>query len=202
MVLNTDLKVIPNITHVASQAHLNCTEDVKRRVITRVPVCCWSPCSGTQITASCVLACYWSMAVCYWGSSQSQTTTQLAGIWAPLHGDQQHTGTLVIYGILELCQQTSENGMTPCDYWTYFPSISKCFMLESCSLNDNPEAFSGERNCPPGRYLIRILLLVFFVHFPFFSFELPRKRCILHTELWHLKFTINWQCYQSTAVCK
>ena len=150
---------------------------------TRVPVCCWSPCSGAQIPASCVLACYWSMAVCYWGSSQSQTTTQLAGIWAPLHGDQQHTGTLVIYGILELCQQTSENGMTPCDYWTYFPSISECFMLESCSLNDNPEAFSGERNCPPGRYLIRILLLVFFVHFPFFSFELPRKRCILHTEL-------------------
>ena len=35
------------------------------------------------------------MAVCYWGSSQSQTTTQLAGIWAPLHWDQQHTGTLV-----------------------------------------------------------------------------------------------------------
>ena len=33
MVLNTDLKVIPNITHVASQAHLSCTEDVKRRVI-------------------------------------------------------------------------------------------------------------------------------------------------------------------------
>ena len=64
---------------------------------TRVPVCCWSPCSGAQIPASCVLACYWSMAVCYWGSSQSQTTTQLAGIWAPLHGDQQHTGTLVHY---------------------------------------------------------------------------------------------------------
>ena len=62
---------------------------------TRVPVCYWSPCSGAQIPASCVLACYWSMAVCYWGSSQSQTTTQLAGIWAPLHGDQQHTGTLV-----------------------------------------------------------------------------------------------------------
>ena len=49
------------------------------------------------IPASCVLACYWSMAVRYCGSSQSQTTTQLAGIWAPLHGDQQHTGTLVIY---------------------------------------------------------------------------------------------------------
>ena len=66
------------------------------RSLTRVPACCWSPCSGAQIPASCVLACYWSMAVCYWGSSQSQTTTQLAGIWAPLHGDQQHTGTLVI----------------------------------------------------------------------------------------------------------
>ena len=51
--------------------------------------------SGAQIPASCVLACYWSMVVCYWGISQSQTTTQLAGIWAPLHGDQQHTGTLV-----------------------------------------------------------------------------------------------------------
>ena len=36
------------------------------------------------------------MAVCYWGSSQSQTTTQLVGIWAPLHGDQQDTGTLVM----------------------------------------------------------------------------------------------------------
>ena len=29
MVLNTDLKVIPNITHhIASQAHLSCTEEV------------------------------------------------------------------------------------------------------------------------------------------------------------------------------
>ena len=51
--------------------------------------------SGAQIPASCMLACYWSMVVCYWGISQSQTTTQLAGIWAPLHGDQQHTGTFV-----------------------------------------------------------------------------------------------------------
>ena len=51
--------------------------------------------SGAQIPAICVLACYWSMVVCYWGISQSQTTTQLAGIWAPLHGDQQHSGTLV-----------------------------------------------------------------------------------------------------------
>ena len=42
---------------------------------TRVPVCCWSPCIGAQIPASCMLACYWSMAVCYWAISQSKTTT-------------------------------------------------------------------------------------------------------------------------------
>ena len=58
--------------------------------------------SGAQIPASCVLACYWSMVVCYWGISQSQTTTQLAGIWAPLHGDQQHTGTLVFCQFLHM----------------------------------------------------------------------------------------------------
>ena len=61
---------------------------------TRVPVCCWSLCIGAQIPASCVLACYWSMAVCYWGSSQSQTTTQLAGFRSHYMGTS-NTGTLV-----------------------------------------------------------------------------------------------------------
>ena len=28
---------------------------------TRFPVCCWSPCSGAKIPASCVLAFYWSI---------------------------------------------------------------------------------------------------------------------------------------------
>merc|ERR1712155_373675 len=86
------------------------------RKYTRVPVCCWSPCSGAQIPANCVLACYWSMAVCYWGSSQSQTTTQLAGIWAPLHGDQQHTGTLVIVSRLLRalhCEMLPNDSSTP-----------------------------------------------------------------------------------------
>ena len=63
---------------------------------TRVLVCCRTSYSGAFPPPSCVLACYWSMVVCYWSISQSQTTTQLAGIWAPLHGDQQHTGTLVV----------------------------------------------------------------------------------------------------------
>ena len=84
-------------------------EPQKEWEVTRVPVCCWSPCSGAQIPASCVLACYWSMAVCYWGSSQSQTTIQLAGIWAPLHGDLQHTGTLVEVRRMENYHQTEED---------------------------------------------------------------------------------------------
>ena len=51
----------------------------KSGLFTRVPVCCWTSCSGAFPPPICVLACYWSMAVCYWGISQSQTTTQLAG---------------------------------------------------------------------------------------------------------------------------
>ena len=67
---------------------------------TRVLVCCRTSCSGAFPPPSFVLACYWSMVVCYWSISQSQTTTQLAAIWAPLHGDQQHTGTLVVASYL------------------------------------------------------------------------------------------------------
>ena len=84
----------------------------------------------------------------------------------------------IFLGILELCQQTSQNGTTPCDYWTYFPSISKCFMLESCNPHDNPEAFSGERNCPPGRYFLWILLQLSIFNFSVLSCPEKDVSCI------------------------
>ena len=64
-------------------------------------MCCRTSCSGAFPPPSCVLACYWSMVVCYWGISQSQTTTQLAGIWAPLatHRDPcevSKTGNIIL----------------------------------------------------------------------------------------------------------
>ena len=115
---------------------------------TRVPVCCWSPCSGAQIPASCVLACYWSMAVCYWGSSQSQTTTQLAGIWVPLHWDQQHTGTLVTCEILfvaliaaavELSVWLTPLIRTMCKYfWPEIKNTDDRMMRQGSSTNEPP----------------------------------------------------------------
>ena len=89
-----------DVNEIARNFHNDRAFSLLNAPTTRVPCCCWSPDSGAQIPASCVLACYWSITVCYWGTSQSQTTTQLAGIWAPLHGDQQHTGTLVISEVL------------------------------------------------------------------------------------------------------
>ena len=34
-------------------------------------------------------------------------------------------------------------------YWTFFPP-HKCYILDGCKETENPEAKSGERNCPPG----------------------------------------------------
>ena len=38
---------------------------------------------------------------------------------------------------------------TSCHYWTFFPP-HKCYILDGCKETENPEAKSGERNCPPG----------------------------------------------------
>ena len=67
----------------------------KSGLFTRVPVCCWTSCSGAFPPPICVLACYWSMAVCYWGISQSQTTTQLAGNKHHYLKSKQHKRILV-----------------------------------------------------------------------------------------------------------
>ena len=40
--------------------------------------------------------------------NQYQANTQLAGIWVPLHGDQQHTGTLVMALVGALSMTHSE----------------------------------------------------------------------------------------------
>ena len=66
---------------------------------------------------------------------------------------------ITIYSIYfkELCQEipnneTSSNDIntSSCEYWTYYQKLTKCFILDSCNENDDPEAESGNRNCPPG----------------------------------------------------
>ena len=59
---------------------------------------------------------------------------------------------------LERCQETPDNenvetetsSPSSCQYWTFYHSLSKCFLLETCNENDDPDAKSGKRDCPPG----------------------------------------------------
>ena len=59
---------------------------------------------------------------------------------------------------LERCQETPDNenvetetsSPSSCQYWTFYHSLSKCFLLETCNENDDPDAESGKRDCPPG----------------------------------------------------
>ena len=58
----------------------------------------------------------------------------------------------------ERCQETPDNenvetetsSPSSCQYWTFYHSLSKCFLLETCNENDDPDAESGKRDCPPG----------------------------------------------------
>ena len=51
-----------------------------------------------------------------------------------------------------MCQETpvsEASANVSCNYWTFFPP-HKCYILDGCKETENPEAKSGERNCPPG----------------------------------------------------
>ena len=73
--------------------------------------------------------------------------------------------------ILERCQETPDNenvvnetsSSSSCQYWTFYPSLSKCFILETCNENDDPDAESGKRDCPPGVNLILIHNIVILI---------------------------------------
>ena len=100
-----------------------------------------------------------------------------------------------------------------CHYWTFFPPY-KCYILDGCKETQNPEAKSGERNCPPGKWWkfcfgqwywpLWILLLFSFV--PLFclvaSFGLSFQGCELHPQMWRVWGEIPGQCHQYQAVCK
>ena len=76
--------------------------------------------------------------------------------------------------LLVLCQETSWNETSSCNYWTFFPTLSKCFILETCNGDDNPEATSGQRSCPPGN----IISAENVIHFPkciFSDLSCPEK---------------------------
>ena len=76
----------------------------------------------------------------------------------------------LVCSILELCQETSLNETSPCNYWTFLPTLSKCFILETCNEYDNPEATSGQRNCPPGDIIsASILLFTYLVNIVIYS---------------------------------
>ena len=58
----------------------------------------------------------------------------------------------MIYNIpcfLELCQEMSTNGSSPCKAWTFYPP-QLCILSDSCSNNEDQAATSGDVDCPPG----------------------------------------------------
>ena len=62
------------------------------------------------------------------------------------HIDDYHN---IVTCFLELCQEMSTNGSSPCKAWTFYPP-QLCILSDSCSNNEDQAATSGDVDCPPG----------------------------------------------------
>ena len=68
-----------------------------------------------------------------------------------LSGGMQHISKYhyILPCFLELCQEMSTNGSSPCKAWTFYPP-QLCILSDSCSNNEDQAATSGDVDCPPG----------------------------------------------------